>query len=79
MRTILTDFLSVPKTIGIGPIIITPAALVFRAVFERVKAISMPIVAMIMPAIVRTRPTLKSVLVSIEDLCSLSFQCVNGF
>ncbi len=28
-KTALTDFLSVPKIIGIGPIIITPAAFTF--------------------------------------------------
>ena len=58
MRIFFSDSLSVPKTIGIGPIIITPAPLVFAFRVPDRRIISAVITMMIIPVTARKKPTL---------------------
>jgi hypothetical protein len=53
--TVFTDFLSVPKIMGIGPIMITPAPFIFPL-------FGLPVDAMIMAVMMIITPTMKSVM-----------------
>ena len=56
-RTALTDFLSVPKIIEMGPIMITPAALTLPFAAPRVEAAIMAATMTTIPATINAAPS----------------------
>ncbi len=55
-KIVLTDFLSVPKIIGTGPIIITPAAFTFPLPAPRIDAKIIAATIIIMPTTINPNP-----------------------
>lgn len=79
-RICFTDSLSVPKTIGIGPIIITPAPLVCARLLVLERSIRSPATAMmIIPVTVSKKPTSYSVLISVGFQAPLKCRRIAGF
>lgn len=57
IKTVLTDFLSVPKIIGTGPITITPAAFTFLFPDPLIDAKIIAATIIVMPTTIKPNPS----------------------